>query len=220
MTKAREIISGALRFGLNRLSPGEQEDADLFNACLDGLNSIVDAMNGSKTMLWRETLVAGSALTGMSGTLGGTWASVAPGSQVLGASYSDGAQDVGISQITVEQYHAIPQKSQAGDPQYFAPDGGALIYFWPAPVARVITLRTMSAASDFADLDTDYVMPAGYKSALQDMLADKMAPSLLGAVPPDVARSARAAKTRLMQGAKPAIIGQSTPGHNILSGWR
>jgi hypothetical protein len=58
VTTARVIIRNALTFGLNRLSPGEQEDADLFGRCLDALGSIVDEINGGKGMLWREVLTA------------------------------------------------------------------------------------------------------------------------------------------------------------------
>ena len=48
MPTARAIIRNALTFGLNRLSPGEQEDADLFGRCLDALGSIVDEITGTE----------------------------------------------------------------------------------------------------------------------------------------------------------------------------
>ena len=218
MTTARSIISGALRFGLNRLSPGEALDADTADVCLEALNSITDEMNGGKAMLFRQILTAGT-VNGVSGTLGTTWAALAPGDQILGSSYSDGTQDIGFDKITMEQYQAIPQKSQAGDPMYWAHDGLATVFFWPAPVSKSITLRTQAVVSDFADLDTDYSMPKGYKSALQDLLAEKMAPTMVGDVPVAVARKARAARLRLMSGMVPAIINAQRPCGNILTGW-
>lgn len=218
MTTARSIISGALRFGLNRLSPGEALDADTADVCLEALNSIVDEMNGGKAVLFRQILTAGTAITGASGSLGATWVALSPGDQILGASYSDGAQDIKFDQITMDQYHAIPEKATVGDPRFWAHDGLATVFFWPAPVAKVVTLRTQAAVSDFADLDTDYVMPKGYRSALQALLAKKMAPTMVGKVPGEVERDARAARLRLMSGMEPAIINSASVG-NILTGW-
>jgi hypothetical protein len=213
MTKAREIISGALRFGLNKLAPGEQEDADLFNACLEGLNSIADEMNGGKSLLWRQILTTGT-VAGVSGTLGTTWAALQPGDQILSASYSSGGQDIPLAEITIAQYQAIPTKTTTGQPDMWAHDGLSTVYFYPAPAGLSVTLRTQAAVADFADLDTDYVMPQGYKSALQAMLAEKMAPSLLGAIPADVARQSRGARLRLLSGMTPEIIG----GGSVLNG--
>ena len=51
--------------------------------------------------------------------------------------------------------------------------------------------------ADFADLDTDYTMPKGYKSAFGALLAEKMAPTMVGGVSPAVAAAARAARLRL-----------------------
>lgn len=206
MTTARQIISGALRWGLNRLSPGETLDADTADVCLEALNSIADELSGGKSMLWREVLTAGT-VTGSTGTLGSTWASIAPGSQILGATYNDGTQDIGLDELSIEQYHLIAQKTMAGqDLRFYAHDGQSTVYFYPVPTSRSVTLRTMAPVSTFADLDTDYTMPAGYRSAFEALLADKMAPTMLGDVPPAVARSAMGARIRLLSFAKPAIL--------------
>lgn len=207
MTTARTIISGALRFGLNRLSPGETLDADTADVCLEALNSIVDEINGHKAMLWREVLTAGT-VTAATGTLGTTWATLAPGAQILGATYSDGTQDIVIQPLTMQQYHEqVAIKTLAGqDIHYYAHDGAATVYFYPVPTSRSVTLRTMAAASAFADLDTDYTMPAGYRAAFEALLAERMAPTMVGDVPATVARRARAARMALLGFAKPAII--------------
>jgi hypothetical protein len=218
VTTARQIITGALRFGLNRLSPGEAVDADLADVCLEALNSIADEMNGGKSMLWRQDLTQSISHSGNTATIGVAWTTLDKGVQILGASYYDGSQDIMISPITMEQYHAIPTKGESGDPQVWAYDGDRYVYFWPAPVSRLIRLHTYTPVSDFADLDTEYVMPKGYKSAFQAMLAKKIAPSVLGEVPGPVERDARAAKLRLMSGIEPAIIGPVPVRHNILTG--
>jgi hypothetical protein len=120
--------------------------------------------------------------------------------------------------MTMAQYHALPQKTTAGQPQYWAHDGQSTVYFYPAPSSQSVTLRTLAAVSDFADLDTDYTMPTGYLSALQAMLAERMAPTVLGDIPQAVARSARAARLRLKMGIEPEIVYGSRTG-NVLTGW-
>lgn len=218
MTTARSIIRGALSFHLNALSPGEVEDADLFNRALEALNAVLDEINGGQAMLWRQVLTAGT-VSGVSGTIGTTWATLPIGTQILGATYSDGSQDVPIAPITMAQYHAIPIKITSGQPQYFAQDGGVTVYFYPAPASTSITLRSMASVSDFSDFDTDYQMPTGYKSALQALVSEKLAPSILGDIPDAVARAARKARLRLKTQIEPEIIGGTRVG-NILTGWR
>jgi hypothetical protein len=220
MTKARDIIKNSLSFGLNRLSPGETMDADLSALCLDALNDIVDEFNGAKLQLFREILTAG-VVTGATGTLGTNWPSLVPGDLVLGASvsYSVGL-DTPMQPITLATYQAIPQKATGGLPQWFAPDGAALIYFWPAATGQTITLRTRQVFTDFADLDTDYVMPKGYKSAFSALLSEKMAPTMLGGIPAAITRAAGMARVRLnSMNVDPAIIRSGVRTGNILTGW-
>jgi hypothetical protein len=138
--------------------------------------------------------------------------------QILGATYSDGTQDICLDEMTMAQYHALPQKTTAGQPQYWAHDGQSTVYFYPAPSSQSVTLRTLAAVSDFADLDTDYTMPKGYLSALQAMLAERMAPTVLGDIPQAVARSARAGRLRLKMGIEPEIVYGARTG-NVLTGW-
>jgi hypothetical protein len=208
-----------MTFFLNALSPGEALDADTAETCRVALNSLVDEMNGGKSMLWRQILTAGT-VTGSTGTLGSTWAALAPGVTILGAAYSDGSQDIPLSPMTMQQYHeCIAQKSQVGQPLHYVHDGAATVYFYPAPASSSVTLRTQAAASDFADLDTDYVMPKGYMSALQAMLAERMAPITLGDVPAATARAARAARLMLRTGIEPEIIGAPRRVGSILTGW-
>ena len=221
MTKARVVIRNALTFGLNRLSPGEQEDADLFGRCLDALNSIVDEMNGGKGMLWREVLTTSAAISGASAQLGVAWPTLASGDQILGATvqYMAGA-DLPLGSITMEQYQSIPVKATASLPNVYAHDGAATVYFYPACAGQTITLRTKQAASNFADLDTEYVMPAGFQSAFEDLLAERMAQTLIGDVTRTVSRNAGRARRRLKaQAISPAILGGGLGFRNVLTGW-
>lgn len=218
--KARDIIRDALTFHLNRLSPGETEDADTFGTCLNALNSIVDELNGGKSVLFREIL-SSAAVTG-SGTLGTTWTGLSPGDEILGATvqYSAG-QDVPLWPMTMEQYQAIPIKGTGGLPIYFAHDGLATIYFYPVPSGQSVTLRTRQVVSDFADLDTDYSAPKGYRSGLAALLAEKVAGVMVGGITPAIASAAATARARLAaQAVNPGIIAGNAPAGNILTGWR
>lgn len=222
MTTAREVITGALTFHLNRLSPGEALDADTASVCLSALNDIVDEFNGVKSQLYREVFtLSGAGIVGTSGTLGTTWASLSPGDEILGATtqYTAGL-DVPLDPLTMGQYQNISLKSTGSIPRYYAHDGAATVYFWPACTGQTVSLRTKAAFSDFADLDTNYVLPKGYKSALSALVAERVAGVTVGGIPPTVAVAARAARMRLAaQASNPAIIGPRRDGGNILAGW-
>jgi hypothetical protein len=219
MTTARQIIDASMSLGLNKLSPGETLSADDAVRALGALNLVVDEINGGKHLLWREGLVTGT-VTG-TGTLGTTWATIAPGAQILGATYDEGDGDQVIAQITMQQWHeAIVIKSTGGVPQVFAYDGASTLFFYPAPVAIPVSLRYRFAAPDFADLDTDYVLPAGWKSALTDMLTERLALLFLGGVSPKIAADSARAKNRLIgQSLRPGIIDGGSGSGNILNGW-
>ena len=222
MTTARSIITGALTFGLNRLSPGESLDADDAARCLDALNHIADELNGNKSFLFREILTQSSAITGASAALGVAWPTLAPGDEIQGATVQyTGGMDVRLDPLTMGQYAVISLKTIASLPQYFAHDGLATVYFYPACTGQTVTLRTRQVVSDFADLDTDYSMPKGYKAALSSLLAEKMAPTMIGGITPSVAQAAQKARNQLAQQAiNPAIIGGDKARGNILTGFR
>lgn len=102
---------------------------------------------------------------------------------------------------------------------YMAHDGDANVYFWPVPNNMSVTLRTKQVISSFADLDTEYVMPAGFSSTLSDLLTERLAPVMGGLTPAQV-RAANIARGRLTaQTVNPAIINGNMPSGNILNGW-
>lgn len=222
---ARQIITSALTVHLNRLSPGETLEADLAASCLVGLNEIVDEISGGGSMLWRETLENSVApLSGITATLGVDWVNVLPGDDLLGATYNPGGYDFPISIITMQQYQDdISIKTTLGGfPQYLAYDGQSTVFMYPGATGQTITLRIKRSIEEFADLDTDYFMPQGWRGAMSAMLAERMASSILGGIPPNVVRAAAIAKRGLLaRGLQPAIIsagGNSTKG-NIFNGW-
>jgi hypothetical protein len=221
MTTARAIIEDTLTFGLNRLSPGEAADADTLATCMRGLNSVVDEINGGKSMLFREVLTAsGAAISAATALLGTDWTTLVPGDEVIAASYSDGSQDVPMHELTMAQYQAIADKTTSGDPEFWAHDGLSTLYFYPVPNSKTITLRTKAAMTEFAAVDTDYTLPKGYRSALSALLCPLLAPVMNPGVMASAVMQARSARLRLLaQNVNPAILNAGRGRASILRGW-
>lgn len=205
MTTARQIITDALTFGLNRLAAGETLDADTADVCLSALNAIADEMNGGGLMLWRE-IASTATVSASPATLGTTWPDVPPGSKIISATRSSGGSDIPLSPLTFEQWLSIPNKETIGQTYQYAQDGYANVYLFPVPASLSVTIHVMQPVSDFADLDTEYGMPAGKRSVFAALLAEKMGPSLVGGVPAHVAKEANKARLALMSKMVPSII--------------
>lgn len=220
MTTARAIIRDCLTFGLNKLSPGEAEDADTFNTCLNALNNLADEINGGKSFLFRELFTASSAISTANPALGTAWTGLVAGDEILGATVLDSGTNTVMDPMTMAQYEAIAVRTQTGVPRYYAHDGQVTVYLYPVPTSSVVTLRTKQIVADFADLDTDYTLPKGYRSALAAMLAKKLAPVMIGDISRAVVEGDRAARMRLAsQNVNPAMLGGGRTRNNILTGW-
>lgn len=222
MTTARTILQNALRFKLNRLSPGESADADTLDVGLDALNEVVDEWNGVKSFLFRTIITSSaSTISAATGTLGTTWLGLSPGDEILGVTYLLDGMDFPMAQLTMSQYHEhVHNKSEVSEPEFWAYDGLSTVYFYPVPNSKTIKLRTKAAVSAFADVDTDYTLPAGFQSALTDCVAEKLAFVMLGGVPPNITQAARAARNRIAaQVCDPAIIGEAPRRNSIIEGF-
>lgn len=222
MPTAREIITTALSVHLNRLTPGETLDADVGAFCLDALNDIADEWSGSGTVLWRESMFASASLSGTSVDLATGWPTLNVGADILGATYNNGYGDFLIKPATMQEYHELVRVKSlvSGVPRLWAFDGQTTMYFYPGLVAIPVTLRVKAGVSYFADLDTVYVMPKGYKAGLSAVVAERVAMALVGGVSAQVARASNMAKKNLSARAMvPEIIKGGATSGNILTGW-
>jgi hypothetical protein len=180
---------------------------------------LCDEFNGSGSFLFRDIMTQSTAISAASAALGTAWASLTPGTQLLDAIHNDTDGDEVLTWMPFEQYQAIFDKTTASDPEYWSFDGYATVYFYPVPTSALISLRTRQVFSDFADLDTDYGMPSGYKAAFSDLLAEKVANQFVGQIPVKVARDAAAARRRLLaKNMRPAIIQPGGVRSNIITG--
>lgn len=177
MTRALDIIVDAYE-RCNRLSPGESLSADDAAFGLRRLNLLVDELSAQSLALFRDVLTS-AAQTG-SITLGaGSWAAIAPGSQIISAA----CDNLPMMQITMQQYNEQYRPFVTGTPSVYAPDGFSTIFLWPTPTGQTITLQTRSTVSEFADQTTDYTIPDGWANALGAALAVRIAPNILGQMP-------------------------------------
>lgn len=210
---AREIIQDALE-RINKLSPGEPLGADLLAFCFRRLNLLVDEMSAQMQFLQRDVLVSsiqsGSITLGEDSTVistgdvyadsyadgysgdgssssgtDGSWSAVAPGSKIISMT----ADGVPMSPITVEQYNGLYSPTQTGLPRVYAQDGLSTVYLYPVPAGSSISLQMRVGVTEFADYETVYIAAPGYKAALGAALAVRIAPTLLGSIPPTLLRA-------------------------------
>ncbi len=199
MTTAISIIRDAYE-RLNRLSPGETLSAEDADFGLRRLNLLVDELSASTAYLYLSQLVS-APQTGHI-TLGvGAWAAIAPGDVVVSAT----ADNIAMSPITMQQFNELYSPTSQGRPAVWAQDGAATVYLWPVPAGQTIKLQTRETISEFADQFTDYALPVGWAAALGASLAVRMAPSLLGRLPPELIRAEKVALENLRH-YEPAVV--------------
>lgn len=230
MTTARQLLTGALK-SVGVLDPVEAISPEDAADGLDLLNEHVDACNNDRLYIFTTSEVV-SSFAGMTATIG-------PGMQIntprpIGiesAFYRIGGIDYPLEIVEKPRYDAIQIKTTpTGFPDllYYdgqAPTGTVFLY----PVAQGLTeyhITVLQQLTQFADLDTDYALPPGYRRMLRYSMAEEMAP-LHGREPsPTVLRIAQASRRaiRRSQESAPlmfldsAIDGQASGRFNILSG--
>lgn len=230
MTTARQLLTGALK-SIGVLDPVEAISPEDAADGLDVLNDIIDAWNNDRLYIFTTSEVVAS-FAGISATIG-------PGMQVntprpIGiesAFFRRGGIDYPLEIIQKPRYDSITLKMTATNfPELLYYDGGmpsGNLFLYP--VASGVTeyhITILQQLTAFADLDTDYALPQGYRRALRYTVAEEMAP-LHGREPsPTVVRVAAGSRRaiRRAQEAAPLMIldgaGPSGPSarFNILSG--
>lgn len=192
---------------INRLSPGETLGADETAYGFDRLNILVDELSAGNQFLYRDILTSAS-VTGSTLTLGtGSWSAIPSGAEIISAVLVSGtAGNVPLARLTMQQYNerlALP--STAGLPSYYAHDGLSTVYLYPVPTAQTIQLQTRVGVASFADQTTAYTVPPGYRAFLGAEMAVRLAPSVLGGLPPGIAAAAKAARKGIGS-FEPAVI--------------
>lgn len=187
---ALDVIQSAYK-RCNRLSPGETLGADEAAFGFTALNELMDELSAQDQFLY-QSIFTTATVTGASITLGtGAWAAIQTGAQII----SGEAAAFPMAPITMEQYGQIYDNTLAGLPRVYSHDGLATVFLYPVPTSVVVKFQTRVGASAFADQNTtSYSVPGGWQSALSAALAVRIAPNVIGNLPPALIR----AEKRLM----------------------
>jgi hypothetical protein len=192
---------------LNRLSPGETLGPDEAAFAFTRLNLLVDEMSANNQFLYRDLLTSAS-VTGTITLGSGSWTAILPGEDIVSAALvSATAGNTPLSPIDARQYNTwLGLPATAGEPRLYYYDGLAIVTFFPVPTAKTIQLQTRKGVAEFADQNTtSYTVPPGYKSLLGASLAVRLAPPVLGKLPPDLLRAEKACLS-LVSNYNPAIL--------------
>lgn len=178
MTTARELISDALG-DIGVLDPIETMSAEQAQHGLRALNRIIDSLNAQRLALY--------AVRDVAATFSGGSAQVGPGLAVNtahplrlepGCYYVKSGISYPLPLWSREDYNAAVLKAQAGEyPRgiYYDRQLPGTVYVWPVPAAPVeYHLQMLQPLADFADLDTDYSLPPGYKDLLYWSLCERL----------------------------------------------
>jgi hypothetical protein len=178
---ARQIAQAALE-QLNYLDPAESaSDADA-TVCLRVLNWMLKTMQADGINLWREA------------TTSITWPG-ATAEQALAANYIDVRAcrfqqsttfERPMGRMELDDYKALPYKSQAGDPLMFCPikqSGTLRMAVWPVPASSVtLNLDVARVIEDVTALAQNVDLPQEWTEAVYTNVADRMPASYKAAL--------------------------------------
>jgi hypothetical protein len=153
--------------------------ANMLASGLRTLNRTIDA--------WRAKSLYVHALTNVTANFSGSGATVGSGQTINtdaplrfvdSCYYVKSGTSYPLPLWTQKQYFAITSKTEVGEhPEGFYFDGNVpgVVHVWPVPSASVeYHFVVMKKLSEFADADTAYSLPDGYKAALYDELCVRL----------------------------------------------
>lgn len=203
-TSAAVIIRAALgKLGI--VAPGQALNGDEAADCLAALNRVLDA--------WRLERLYAYATTDVTHTTAGVTDSltIGPGGDInttrperfeAGAYYRLSGVDYPLIGVTEAEFNAVPVKAvTAVGPTWFeySPNSplGVLRFYPRLTAGAALRMPVQVQLTAFADLTTEYTLPAGYERALMFTLAEEIAADYEREIPPTVARNAAASRRLL-----------------------
>ena len=208
MATANAIIRAALgKLGI--VSPGESVKPNDAADCLLELNRLVDAWRLERLFAYAtvttDAAVAADVTSRTIGPTGQIVVTARPERFEAGCYYTAGGVDYPLEPITEAEYTAILTKQiETLGTVWFTynpalPNG--TLRFWPAfASAATLHLVTQQHFTAFANLTTDYGLPAGAERALMFTLAEEVAANFEREIPPTVARNAANARRLYKRG--------------------
>ncbi len=208
MTTATEIIRAALG-NLGIVAPGEAVKANDAEDCLAMLNDILDGWKVERLYAYCTQAITyitpGETQTLTIGDGGQINIPERPERFEAGCFYRLSGIDYPLTSVNEAEYNAVPVKdvTALGEVCFWyeptLPLGS--IKFYPRLVSNAqISLIAQQRMSAFADLTTDYTLPAGAKRALIFTLTEEAAPRYEREIPPTVAKNAANARRVFKRG--------------------
>lgn len=238
---ARQLVTDSMLL-IGAIASGETPSAAELSDGLRRCNELIDtwslqALNSLVNERHVFPVTAGTAeyFVGPTSTSGASWIVGARPDLLTNASLllntSTPAVEIARPLLTDDQYAAISIKDLTNTlftSVYYnptSPDGTVIL--WPVPSVSTndVVLYYDSILAQFADLTTQYRLPAGYAKALRYNLAVELAPEFGRQIDPVVMMTA-SASLRQVKAANvkmtdldldPALDGRNTPRYNVYS---
>ena len=197
---AREISVKALRL-LKVIAANESGSSQDLDVCLKSLNDLLDSLSLEPNAIL-STVIETFPVTGaLQYTVGptGDFATDAP-IYLPTLVYTLSGVDYTVSPVDEDQFAQIPVKNTPGPALVYwmsrEPDY-SILNVWPAPTSGTLTLHSLKAMEEFANLDTQYTAAPGYKNMLAFNLAVDVAPMFETEAPKTVLLKAMSYKRQL-----------------------
>ena len=171
----RKLAYDALRL-LGVLRPGQIPNSDSVTDCQAWLNEMLDSWATERLMV----KVIGRIPIVMNGST--SYTALPHRIEAAGYTYSGGTSEYPIEVYHPVTWQGVCQKVQVGAPIGIYPDytvPEATIYPCPQPADGEIAIYQWTPLEPFGDLDTAFVVPAGYALAMRYCLAAQIAPAFL-----------------------------------------
>lgn len=198
MANARSIINQALR-KIQVLGRGQTLPSDEATSALEALNGLLGSWSAEGATIYNSAreIFSLTGLQSYSIGVGGDFNTAKP-IKIDAAFITLGGTDYQLTQVNAGQYAGIAAKYVSGTPEvfYFENDEPlGRIFLYPVGLAGYsLTLWSNKAITSFADLTTNYDLPAGFEDALVWNLAVRMAPEYEKEASLTVVRGARDSK--------------------------
>lgn len=198
MTTARTLITNALRT-INVLGDSQPMTAEDGQNCLTRLNDLLSAWKIEHLYSFTTTEYTGTASSSVV-TIGPTGNIVVPFTPptIESGFVRVGNLDYAFQQVDYAAYSGITLKTVASPwPSVGYYDGQGTLYLYPVPSNAEIHIGVASQMSEFATLDTVYILQPGVRRALSLSLAEEIAPEYSTSVSPGAAKLAQQARRSL-----------------------
>jgi hypothetical protein len=203
-TTARDVLRAVYGFHLNVLAVHQALSADLAQRGLEALNMVVDEVcgyGGPDT----ETSFTSMPLAGSEFAAADAWPGMRhdAAGKVLFVHKMDGVDRQELRLMPYDQFHRVQPDN---DPMAvcFPFNSGKALFSRPL-TGEAVTVGVEQPFVGFADLQTGYKLPSGYKAALAVLTAHMVSESTVGGISASLNQAAGRARTLFARSYEPGF---------------